>query len=100
MKNNLLAGGTGFRAAKAVAADRGISSVTLWRWIRSGWIRSINIAGRPYIELESLADFDRRAAAGEFAKAHSGAAAESHRTKLGTESSSEGSNGGREAVRP
>jgi hypothetical protein len=64
----------GLRAAKAVARDRGISDVTLWRWDRRGWIKTANISGKKYVDLQSLAEFDRRAAAGEFAKAPSGAA--------------------------
>jgi hypothetical protein len=65
---------SGFRTAMAVARDRGISTTTLWRWARRGWIRTVNIAGRPYVCLDSLKEFDRRAAAGEFAKPPHGCA--------------------------
>jgi len=68
---------TGLRAAKRVALDRGISSVTLWRHARRGWIKIVNISGRPYVDLASLATFDARACRGEFAKAPSGAAKKS-----------------------
>jgi len=72
----------GSRSAKAVARDRGISDVTLWRWGKRGWIKIINICGRPYIDLASLAEFDRRAATGEFAKKPAGAAARSVEARL------------------
>jgi hypothetical protein len=72
---------TGLRAVKAVARDRGISDVTLWRWERRGWIKTVNICGKKYAVLESLAEFDRRAAAGEFAKPPHGAAGASARKR-------------------
>ena len=71
----------GFRAAKAVARDRGVSDVTVWRWAQRGWIVIRNICGRPYVDLLSLAEFDRRVAAGEFAQKPSGAALKAHQTK-------------------
>ena len=46
----------------------GISDVTAWRWRRCGWLTTVNIAGRPYLTDKALADFMRRAEAGEFAK--------------------------------
>ncbi|MHC1767933.1 MAG: hypothetical protein AB9869_27280 [Verrucomicrobiia bacterium] len=64
----------GFRAQKAVARDRGVSDVTVWRWAQRGWIKIVTVCNRPYVTLASLAEFDRRAAAGEFAKQPSGAA--------------------------
>ena len=64
----------GLRSARAVVRDRGISDVTLWRWIGRGWLKAVNICGRNYIDLESLAEFDRRAANGDFSKAPAGAA--------------------------
>lgn len=67
----------GLRAATAVAYDRGVSDVTLWRWRTRGWIKSVNVSGKIYIDLASLADFDRRAAAGEFSKVPAGAALKS-----------------------
>jgi hypothetical protein len=62
----------GLRASKAVGRDRGISEVTLWRWRQRGWIRTVNISGKIYVDLQSLAEFDRRAALGEFSKAPAG----------------------------
>jgi hypothetical protein len=68
----------GLRAATAVARDRGISDTTLWRWRARHWIKSVNICGKVFIDMESLAEFDRRAATGEFAQEPMGAAGESH----------------------
>ena len=68
---------SGLRAATAVCRDRGISDVTLWRWESRGWIKTVNIAGRKYVDLSSLAEFDRRAATGEFSKPPAGAARKS-----------------------
>jgi hypothetical protein len=67
----------GLRAAKAVARDEGVSDVTIWRRVKLGWLTAVNIVGRPYITTESLAEFYRRAAAGEFAKPPAGAARKS-----------------------
>ena len=46
----------------------GLSAVTLWRYRRAGWLKTINIAGRIYVTRSEIARFNRRAAAGEFAK--------------------------------
>ena len=48
----------------------GVSHVTTWRWRKNGWLKTINIAGRPYLTGGALKDFLARAAAGDFAKAH------------------------------
>ncbi len=49
-------------------ADLGIVPSTAWRWIQRGWLaRPINIAGRLYLTRENIVQFQRRAAAGEFA---------------------------------
>ena len=85
---------TGLRAAKAVARDRGISYVTLWRWDRRGWIKTGNISGKKYVDLQSLAEFDRRAAAGEFAKQPHGAAGKSAEARAALEEQSETANAG------
>ncbi|MGP8198991.1 MAG: hypothetical protein ACLQU4_05750 [Limisphaerales bacterium] len=65
---------TGLRAAKAVCRDRGISDVTLWRWAKRGWVKLVSISGKNYVDMQSLAEFDRRAALGEFARGPVGAA--------------------------
>jgi hypothetical protein len=67
----------GVRATRTVCRDRGVSDVTFWRWERRGWIKTINICGKKYVDLQSLVEFDRRAAAGEFAKPPAGAAGKS-----------------------
>lgn len=76
---------TGLRASRAVSRDRGISDVTLWRWARRGWIKTVNISGKVYCDLASLADFDRRAAAGEFAQRPAGAARKSAEARAAKE---------------
>ncbi len=76
---------TGLRAAKAVCRDRGESCVTLWRRRKLGLIKCVNIFGKVYVDLESLAAFDRRAAAGEFAKPPRGAAGRSAEARAAKE---------------
>jgi hypothetical protein len=73
--------GLGLRAAKAVARDRGVSDTTIWRWSKRGWIKIVNVCGRPYVDLGSLAEFDKRARDGEFAQAPTGAAGRSSRAR-------------------
>lgn len=48
----------------------GITPVTGWRWRKSGRIQTINICGRLYVSAEAIAEFKRRAEAGEFSKEH------------------------------
>ena len=48
----------------------GVTSCTAWRWRKKGWLLTVNIAGRQYLTRESIEDFQRRAAAGEFAQVH------------------------------
>jgi hypothetical protein len=48
----------------------GVTSCTAWRWRKKGWLKTINIAGRQYITQEAAIEFQRRAAAGEFAQSH------------------------------
>ncbi|MBN9690695.1 MAG: hypothetical protein J0M24_10690 [Verrucomicrobia bacterium] len=52
---------------KAFIRDRGLSPVTVWRWRKRGWIQTFEIAGKPYLSLDSIREFERRAIAGEFA---------------------------------
>jgi hypothetical protein len=47
-----------------------ISAATGWRWRQRGLIEVINIYGRCYVSRSAIAEFERRAAAGEFAKEH------------------------------
>jgi len=48
--------------------DAGVSTPTVWRWRRRGWLRTINICGRPYVSQDALVEFRQRAEAGEFSK--------------------------------
>lgn len=48
----------------------GISTPTCWRMRRKGWLVTTNICGRLYLTSAAVADFTRRAEAGEFAKEH------------------------------
>ena len=48
----------------------GISRRTAWAWRKKGILRTINIYGRVYIPAREITEFNRRAAAGEFAKEH------------------------------
>jgi hypothetical protein len=50
-------------------ADSGISPTTAWRYRKKGWLVTINICGRHYIPAAALAEFNRRAEAGDFASA-------------------------------
>lgn len=45
----------------------GLSPATCWRYRKRGWLKTITIAGRHYITRAAIADFNRRATAGEFA---------------------------------
>lgn len=47
--------------------DLGVTSTTGWRWRKKGILQTINIYGRLYLSDEAIADFHRRAAAGDFA---------------------------------
>jgi predicted DNA-binding transcriptional regulator AlpA len=49
-------------------ADLGVVPSTAWRWVQRGWLgRPVNIGGRLYLTREQIAEFKRRAEAGEFA---------------------------------
>ena len=48
--------------------ESGLSPVTVWRYRKRGWLHCHNIAGHWYITRAAIAEFNRRAAAGEFAK--------------------------------
>ena len=47
--------------------ELGVTAVTGWRWRQRSWIKTIVIAGRLYISDEAIAEFQKRAQAGEFA---------------------------------
>jgi hypothetical protein len=46
----------------------GLSAVTLYRFRKRGFLKTINICGRHYVARSEIARFNARAAAGEFAK--------------------------------
>jgi len=48
----------------------GITSITAWRFRKAGKLKTVNICGRLYVPAEEIANFNRRAAAGEFAQEH------------------------------
>ena len=50
----------------AFLRESGLSPATGWRFRRKGWLKTIQIAGRHYITREAIAEFNTRAAAGEF----------------------------------
>jgi hypothetical protein len=45
----------------------GLSPATCWRYRKRGWLKTIVIAGRHYVTREAIAEFNERAARGEFA---------------------------------
>ena len=55
-------------ALRRFRADLGIVPSTGWKLIQRGWLGPpVNIGGRLYLTREQIAEFKRRAAAGEFA---------------------------------
>ncbi|MBS0661234.1 MAG: hypothetical protein JSR82_23705 [Verrucomicrobia bacterium] len=50
------------------AAQAGRNPTTIWRWRKKGWLKPINIAGKLYLTPAAIAEFNDRAARGEFSK--------------------------------
>ena len=48
----------------------GRKPITGWRWRKNGWINTVNICGRVYVSQAAIAEFTKRAEAGEFAQEH------------------------------
>jgi len=48
----------------------GKTAATIWRWRQLGWLTTVNINGRVYLNRDEIAKFEERAAAGEFSKTH------------------------------
>ena len=44
----------------------GLSPATCWRYRKRGWLKTIIIGGRHYLTREAIAEFNERAARGEF----------------------------------
>lgn len=59
-------------AASKVRREMGVSETTFWRWRRRGWLKTVEIAGRCYVDPEDLEEFRRRARAGDFALSSAG----------------------------
>jgi hypothetical protein len=47
----------------------GRTRTTGWRWRQRGWLKTVTIAGRPYITAAAVREFLARAESQEFAKA-------------------------------
>ena len=45
----------------------GLSPASCWRYRKRGWLKTVVIANRHYVTREAIADFNKRAAQGEFA---------------------------------
>ncbi len=45
----------------------GLSSATCWRYRKRGWLKTVVISNRHYVTREAIAEFNARAARGEFA---------------------------------
>jgi hypothetical protein len=58
------------QALQVFCENAGIAPITAWRFRKRGWLVTINIAGRQYVTSEGIAEFKRRAAAGEFSRQH------------------------------
>lgn len=48
----------------------GVAQATGWRFRKRGWVKTVNLAGRLYIDRSEIQRFHQRAAAGEFSKTH------------------------------
>jgi hypothetical protein len=70
MKNINVSTEPPFQALQVFCERVGISSVTAWRMRERGWLQTVNISGRQYVTCEAVAEFKRRASAGEFARVH------------------------------
>ena len=58
----------GWIALNAWLDRPGRSETTGYRWRKRGWLETTVIAGKHYLSPQNLANFECRAAAGEFAK--------------------------------
>ena len=58
----------GWTALNIWLARLGRSETTGYRWRKRGWLETTVIAGKHYLSPQNLANFECRAAAGEFAK--------------------------------
>lgn len=58
------------RSLQSFCREIKVSEITAWRWRKKGWLQTVNINGRQYVTCEAVANFKRRAAAGEFSAIH------------------------------
>jgi hypothetical protein len=58
------------QALQVFCERAGIAPITAWRMRKRGWLQTANIGGRQYVTSEGVAEFKRRAEAGDFAKKH------------------------------
>lgn len=66
---------TGLIPFDAWLGELGKTRATGWRWRKIyPWLAVVNVLGRLYITRESVAEFERRAKAGELSREPSGAA--------------------------
>jgi hypothetical protein len=75
LRNRLPQPSTKLRHSSLVLRELGISKTTLWRWSKQGLLKTVKIYNIIYVDLDSLADLEKRARAGEFIKEPHGAAA-------------------------
>ena len=68
--SNLSAPISGLVSFEKWLEEIGKTPATGWRWRKQKWIETVNIAGRVYVHRAAIAEFERRAAAGEFSKVH------------------------------
>jgi hypothetical protein len=66
--NSIESGDRAILSLRKFTRDAGIHNSTAWRWRHRGWLKTVNVGGRQYITRDGLAEFMRRAEAGEFAK--------------------------------
>ena len=76
VQNEIVSSGRKFGAVALMVAlnkwlrETGVSKITAWRWRKRGWLKTVNVSGRVYVTAEGIAEFMRRAEAGEFAAEH------------------------------
>ena len=46
----------------------GVTTCTVWRWRRKGWLKVVNICGRLYVSTRTIQEFMERAQRGDFAQ--------------------------------
>jgi predicted site-specific integrase-resolvase len=57
-----------FRSLHCFLKEVGVSKTTGWRWRKRGWLKTVNIAGQPYVSQGAINEFLLRSEKGEFSK--------------------------------